>query len=209
MLNTYTVKLFKSDGEALVCTLDNKYRITMADYLVCGIEDGSEVDEEKTCFLEEASEKLACIKKAFVYLSYRSLPVRKLKSKLKLAGFSEGAIEKSIELLLKKGYLDDRALCMEYAESMKRSKLFGTSRLKKELYAKGFDTECIEEALETIADVNDGDDNEDALMQLLSKKFPSLSPDDREGRAKAVAYLYRMGYSYDDINNAISALGRD
>lgn len=208
MLDTYTVKLFKSDGEALVCAGDNKFRITMADYLLSGVCDGDAVDDESICFLEAAAEKLSCIKKAFVYLSYRSLPVRKLKSKLKLTGFSENAIEKAVELLLKKGYLDDCALCKEYAFHLKKSKLFGVSRLKKELFLKGFDAECIEETLENMAD-DDEEDAEDALKQLLAKKFPSLSSDDREGRAKAVAYLYRMGYTYDDINNAISALGRD
>lgn len=206
---TYSVKLYKADGEALVSADDNKYRITMADYLCSGVEDGAFVDETSLAFLEAAAEKLACIKKAFVYLSYRALPIRKLKTKLKTAGFGEDAIEKCIQLLLKKGYLDDYALCNDVALSLQRSKLYGFSRLKKELYAKGFDTECIDSVLDGLEDCTEEDTTQSAINALLAKKFPSLSPDDREGRAKAVSYLYRMGYSYDDINNAISALGRD
>lgn len=206
MIEAYTVTLYKSDGEALVCTDQNRFRITMADYIQSGIADGATVDEESLIFIEEAAEKLACIKKAFVYLSYRSLPIKKLKSKLKIAGFCDTAVEKTIELLLKKGYLDDDALCLEYAESLRRSKLFGAARIKKELFAKGFDAACIDQALDSVCEENC---NDDVILQLLSKKFPSLDPNDREGRAKAVAYLYRMGYTYDDINNAMSALGRD
>ncbi len=205
----YSVKLFKSDGEALVSISGEKYRITMADYTASGIVDGAAVDESSLAFLFAASEKLACIKKAFVYLSYRALPVRKLKQKLKTAGFGESAIEKAVDLLLKKGYLDDEALCAEWAKALQRQKLFGLSRLKKELYAKGFDNECIATVLEELENECDEEYKEDALKVLLEKKFPSLTAEDREGRAKAVAYLYRMGYTYDDINNAISALGRD
>lgn len=204
----YTVKLFKADGEALVSAAGEEYRITMADYMQSGIEDGAPVEDDVLAFLEAAAEKLACIKKAFVYLSYRALPVKKLKLKLKKAGFGGEAVEKAVELLLKKGYLDDESLCAEWAAFLHKSKLYGASRLKKELFAKGFDSGCISGALDSL--VSDAAYRpEEALNELILKKFPSLSPEDREARSKAVAYLYRFGYTYDEINNAISKLGRD
>lgn len=202
----YTVKLYRTEGEALVIADGEKYRITIADLNVSGVEDGAVIDTAGLLFLSEAAEKLACIKKAFVYLSYHGLSERRLRSKLKTAGFGEGAIDRCIELLVKKGYIDDLALCRETAEALRRSKLYGASRLRKELYAKGFDGDCIDAVLED--GEWDGDDVS-AITELLEKKFPHLTPDDRDGRAKAVAYLYRMGYKYDDINNAVSALGRD
>lgn len=209
MESACSVKLYKSEGEALVTVCGTDYRVTMADYLAGGFEDGAFVDDDGLAFLEAAAEKLSCIKKAFVYLSYRALSVGKLRSKLKTAGFGADAVDRTVELLLKKGYLDDRALCAEYAASLQRTKLYGASRLKKELYAKGFDADCINAALDELYADGEECGVDSAIKALLAKKFPGLSPDDREGRAKATAYLYRMGYSYDDINNAISTLGRN
>lgn len=208
-----SVKLCKADGEALVKTSGAEYRISMADFLKSGIEDGAPCGESALLFLEEAAEKLRCIKKAFVYLSYGDLPRRKLGQKLKKAGFTEREIEKTLSLLTERGYLDDAALCKARAFSLKRCKLFGPARIKKELYAKGFDKSCVDTALEALQNGGDDDgeapDNASCIKELLGRRFPSLSPEDRQGRAKAVSYLYGMGYSYDDINNVISALGRD
>ena len=206
MSGVCSVKLCRSDGEAVVTLYGEDYRVTMADYEQIGVADGEEVDEEKAALFAEAAEKLSCIKKAFVYLSYRALPRRKLEEKLKKAGFCEAAIEKTVALLIKKGYLNDGELCFEYAVALRDGKKFGASRLRKELYSKGFSKECIEEALNAAFEEYE---QEDAVLELLAKKFPSLQPDDRQGRSRAVAYLYRMGYSYDDINNAIEAFGRE
>lgn len=206
MSGCYSVKLLRSHGEAEVSADGSVFRITIADFELLGIEDGAAADEDGLSALEEAAEKLSCIKKSQVYLSYRALPARKLEQKLKKAGFSEESIEKTVELLIKKGYLNDEELCYDYAVAMRDSKRFGVSRLRKELYGKGFSRECVEDAL---AKAFEGYETEDPILELLAKKFPSLQAEDRQARAKAVAYLYRMGYSYDDINNAIEAFGRE
>lgn len=201
-----SVKLCRSDGEAVVTVHGEDYRITIADFQSLGLEDGLAVDEEGLQSLAECAEKLSCIKKALVYLSYRALPTLKLRQKLKKAGFGEDAVDKTLELLTKKGYLNDQELCADYAVALRDSKKFGASRLRKELYAKGFSGEDVDSAVE---EAFEGYDAEDAILAVLSKKFPSLQAEDRQARAKAVAYLYRMGYSYDDINNAIEVFGRE
>jgi len=206
MGGVYSVKLFRNEGEAEVEAYGQKYRITIADLEASGITEGSEADEEGAELLALAAEKLACIKKAQVYLSYRALPSRKLTEKLKKAGFGKEAIEKSVELLTRKGYVNDGELCTEYAEVMQRSKGYGGARLRKELYAKGFGRDLVEEAVEAVLEERD---TQAVITELLYKKFPSLHPEDRQARSKAVAYLYRMGYTYDEINNAIEAFGRE
>lgn len=206
MGGVYSVKLFRNEGEAEVEVYGQKYRITVADLEASGISDGDEADGERNELLEQACEKLACIKKAQVYLSYRALPKRKLWEKLKRAGFGEDAVENTVELLERKGYINDGELCAEYAEALQRSKGYGGARLRKELYAKGFERDLVEEAVEAVSAENDA---ELVITELLCKKFPSLQPEDRQARSKAAAYLYRMGYTYDEINNAIEAFGRE
>ena len=92
-----SVKLCRSEGEAVITLYGEDYRITMADYEAIGIADGESVEDEKASLLAEAAEKLSCIKKAFTYLSYRALPSFKLFQKLKTAGFSKDAVEKTID----------------------------------------------------------------------------------------------------------------
>ena len=201
-----SVKLCRSDGEAVVTACGEEYRITIADWEALGLEDGGAVDDDGLQTLSECAEKLSCIKKALVYLSYRALPSLKLRQKLKTAGFCEDAIDKTLALLVKKGYVNDEELCADYATVLRDSKQYGASRLRKELYAKGFSRECVDSAVE---EAFEDYETEEAILSVLSKKFPSLHAEDRQARAKAVAYLYRMGYSYDDINNAIEAFGRE
>lgn len=206
MTGVCSVKLCRNDGEAVVTACGEEYRITIADLEALGLEDGGAVDDEGLQTLSECAEKLSCIKKSFVYLSYRALPALKLRQKLKTAGFSEDAIDKTIRLLTKKGYLNDEELCLDYAVALRDGKKFGASRLRKELYAKGFSRECVDSAVE---EAFEDYETEEAILSVLSRKFLSLEAEDRQARAKAVAYLYRMGYSYDDINNAIEAFGRE
>jgi SOS response regulatory protein OraA/RecX len=143
-----SVKLCRSDGEAVVTACGEEYRITIADWEALGLEDGGAVDDDGVQTLSECAEKLSCIKKALVYLSYRALPSLKLRQKLKTAGFCEDAIDKTLAILVKKGYVNDEELCADYATVLRDSKKYGASRLRKELYAKGFSRECVDSAVE-------------------------------------------------------------
>lgn len=200
MAELFAVKIFAGDGEALVKGGGHDYRITLADLEASGIADGCEISEETLAFLTTAEEKLRCIKKSFTYLAYKGHSVRALAQKLKRSGFSDAAIEASVVLLEKKGYLDDYALCAEYAVAIQRQKGYGVLRIKKELYAKGFDRDCIEAAVSELEETPEG-----LVTEILKKRFPHLDPEDRQARAKATAYLAARGYDYDEINNAISA----
>ncbi len=200
MADLFEVKVFPSEGEALVIVADHKYKITMADFEASGIVDGAEISDVALSFLVEAEEKLRCIKKAFTYLSYKGYSTRALGQKLKRNGFSDTAIESSMALLEKKGYLDDYALCADYAVAIQKQKGYGVLRIKKELYAKGFDRDCIEAAVSELEETP-----EERITEILIRKFPHLNSEDRQARAKATAFLAARGYNYDEINNAISA----
>lgn len=200
MIERFAVKVSPSEGEATVKSGGSEYRITLADLEVSGITDGAEINDAALLFLSESEEKLRCIKKAFVYLSYKAHSVKAMAQKLKRCGFSEDAVEKTLFLLEKKGYLDDYALCAEYAAAIQKQKGYGVLRIKKELYAKGFNGDCIENAISGLDETPEG-----LVTEILRKKFPHLDPDDRQARAKATAYLAARGYDYEEINNAISA----
>lgn len=204
MPSVLRINIHTADGEAMVETTEGKYLISLADCKRGGFVEGAALDEEALDFLDAAAEKLACIKKAFVYLSYRGLSVRNMKTKLKKAAFGEKAIDAAVELLIDRGYLDDEALCADTAKALVAAKGFGPSRLRTELYSKGFDRDCIDAA---IAELEFNDDA--VLHELIRKKFPNYIDGNYESRQKIVGYLARMGYGYDSINNALESYGRE
>ncbi len=204
MVYVLRVNLHPADGEALVETSTDKYLVTMADFKRSGICEGAELDEESQSLLDAAAEKLSCIKKAFVYLSYRGLSVRAVKIKLKKAQFSETAINSAVELLVDRGYLNDEQLCLDTARALAGAKGFGPSRLRTELYGKGFERDDIDKALAELVF-----DDTEALHEMIRKKFPNYMEGNIDTRRKIVAYLSRMGYGYDMINNALESYGRD
>ncbi len=198
------VNLHPADGEALVETTSDKYLITMADFKRSGLCEGAEVDEDTRELLEAAGEKLGCIKKAFVYLSYRGLSVRAMRTKLKKAQFEEAAIDAAIELLVDRGYLNDEQLCLDTAKALASAKGFGPSRLRTELYGKGFEREDIDNALAELEF-----DGYETLHEMIRKKFPNYMEGNTDTRRKIVAYLSRLGYGYDMINNALESYDSD
>ncbi len=198
------INIHKTDGEALVETSCGKYLISLADFGRGGFAEGAELDEKSMDFLEAAHDKLACIKKAFVYLSYRGLSVRAMRTKLKKASFGEKSIDAAVALLCDRGYLNDEALCADTAKALASAKNFGPSRLRTELYAKGFERDCIDVVL---ADMEFNE--ETPLHELIKKKFPNYVDGNYDARRKIVAYLARMGYGYDAINNALESYGRE
>lgn len=203
-MDSFEVTLFRSDGEAAVKFGSETYRITMADYERIGVADGDEVNDDVLDLLAKAAEKLACIKKALVYLSYKAQPVKVLSRKLLRAGFSVEAVEATIDLLLQRGYINESEMCIEFARVLQRAKGYGALRIKKELYAKGFEKAYITLALESLDTVS-----VEFLEKLLLDKFPGFDPSSLKQRNAAARYLSSLGYEFDDIHNAVWALKKE
>lgn len=203
-MDSFEVTLFRSDGEAAVKFGSETYRITMADYERIGVADGDEVNDDVLDLLAKAAEKLACIKKALVYLSYKAQPVKVLSRKLLRAGFSVEAVEATIDLLLQRGYINESEMCIEFARVLQRAKGYGALRIKKELYAKGFEKAYITLALESLDTVS-----VEFLEKLLLDKFPGFDPSSLKQRNAAARYLSGLGYEFDDIHNAVWALKKE
>ncbi len=187
--------------EALVVCNGESYKITLHDLQTLDIQTGDRIDEEQHEQLYEAHQRLACIKKSFHYLSYGDMSARKLSDKLK-AFFPSDVIEDVIELLSERKYLNDRALVQRYTADFYEFRKYGPARIKDELYKRGFNYEDINQAVESLRDLGYTDN----ILYLASKKFGSDFQDNKDPkfRQKLIAYLYRMGYTYEDVKNALT-----
>lgn len=182
------------------CSGEN-YLITQADYLSLSINEGDFLSEEQVDTLEHAAIKLACIKSAFSMLSYNDMSSGKLKRKL-AQKFDKDIASVVTEMLVERGYLNDEALALRYAESFYSSKKWGPARIKNELYARGFGASDINNAIEQF----EGYDHSENIRSLLESKYSKKQLADRDTLRKAAAYLYRQGYESSDIYDNINLI---
>lgn len=100
--------------------------------------------------------------------------------------FTKDDIEKVIEQLIAKNYLDDRKFTEWYIENRFTAKGISSLRLHQELYKKGIDKNIIDELLE-----NSPRDEAAEIQKVIQKKG------DKMDARKLLNYLIRHGFSID------------
>ncbi len=186
--------------EAQITCAGSVFIITQADFEQLGINEGDCLDEDGYSQLCEAENRLACIKKAFVHLSYGDMSAKKLSEKLKKR-FDDETITDVVELLRERNYLNDTLLAAKYAESFHEAKLWGPIRIKSDLYKRGFSKEDIGLACEFL----EGADHRDNIKRIITAKYGEEPGEIISQKQKVCAYLYRMGYAYGDITDVIDS----
>ncbi len=96
------------------------------------------------------------------------------------------------------GCIDDRRYARYLAEKLCTVKKYGYFKAREEMRLKGLSRDIIEEAL---ADYSEG--SSERLLELIDKKYARYLTDEK-GVKKVKAALARLGYSFADINAAIS-----
>ncbi len=187
--------------EAFVYCAGHRFRITLVDQASIGIEQGSDLSEEAYILLQQAEERLACIQKAFSFLSYGDLSKRRLTEKLRRS-FPKELSEETADLMEERGYLNDVELAKRYAQSYYDLRSYGPMRIKQELYGKGFSAETIEQVLEAYLSL----DHSEKIKELLEQKFPSADLTKTEIRRKASAWLNRYGYDWQSVSAVFDTL---
>ena len=101
--------------------------------------------------------------------------------------FEKTDIEKVIEQLLEKGYLNDRKFAEWFIENRFIKKGVSALRLRGELTKKGIDKNLIDELLE-----NSPRDEAEEIKKVIQKRGPKTAD-----QQKLLAYLARHGFSLD------------
>ncbi len=196
------------DKNRVNISVDGKYRFSLDAYqlLDLGIKIGKEYDEADLVALEQESKfgKLYgraleyCLSRPHSarevrdYLYRKTRPTRDKKGELR-AGVSSEITSRVYERLVEKKYIDDNKFAHYWVENRSLTKGVSRRRLSAELRAKGIASSIIENEL-SLTDRNDGIE----IQKIISKKR-SHYPDDN----KLIAYLVRLGFSYDDIKNTL------
>ena len=128
------------------------------------------------------------------YVKSRRTGERKLRE-----GVSSNVTDRVYERLVEKGYIDDEHFAKYWAENRSLSKGASRRKLTSELRAKGVDQTIIDQALSS----SERDDKEELLKIIVKKR--ARYPEEQ----KFKQYLLRQGFSYDDINDALTDLAQD
>ena len=193
-------RILRDEGsnEAVVICGAGTFRITVHDLDVIDIEEGSQIDEDIITSLQEGSQRLSCIKKAFDFLSYGDLSERQLRDKL-CRKFDKNLSEDVAALFVERGYVNDERLAERYAETFYEFKNMGIGKIKNELYRRGISREHIENAIAKYED----EDQAERIVEFINKKYDVEKMADEKYRRKVYAGAIRAGFSSSDVADVI------
>ncbi len=161
---------------------------------------GRELDEEQLSRLKYLSERDRARAKGLELISRRMLSVKELEQKLVQKGISEEAAHDCALWLDENRFLDDES----YASALARhysAKGYGAGRLKHELSRRGVERELWDEAIEQMPE------NTDKIDRFIAARLKDSS--DREQINKVSAALFRRGFSWEEIRQALRRFDAD
>ena len=161
---------------------------------------GRELDEEQLSRLKYLSDRDRARAKGLELISRRMLSVKELEQKLVQKGISEEAAHDCALWLEENRFLDDEA----YASALARhysAKGYGAGRLRHELSRRGVERELWDEAIEQMPE------NTDKIDRFIAARLKDSS--DREQINKVSAALFRRGFSWEEIRQALRRFDAD
>jgi len=195
MISVLNVDIDNETREVTLNLSGSVYHIMLSDYKALSIDAGDTVEQDVFDSIVYYDQKLLCVKQAFKLMSYADYSSGRLSLKLK-RNFDKRVVQETIAILAEHEYLRDADLCADYARNNYEIKKHGPIRIKQDLYNLGFPSDVISQ---TVAEYESMDHSEN-LREILETKFASRDPQNAQ---KAFAALYRLGYPYDDIREAV------
>lgn len=156
---------------------------------------GKELDNERLEEFRLLSHRSLAREKALEYLSKRPMSRVELKKKLLEKGEDEETADYCVSWLVDNGLINDAS----YAAALSRhyaAKGLGSGRIKTELSKRGISRELWDEVVEAAPD------NSEKINKFISSRLKD--PNDRAQVAKVSQALYRRGFSWDEIREALA-----
>ena len=146
-----------------------------------------------------AAQVWTATKKGVVLLGYGAASPRGMKTKLIAKGFDKAVAEDAAGELVAMGLIRPFDDASDLARRC-TSRLWGKKRIISELYAKGFSSDAVSAAMNSLE--NAEVDFVKNCRDLIKKRYGEL-PSDITGKKKLFAALCRYGYSSAEIKQAI------
>jgi regulatory protein len=134
-------------------------------------------------------------------LSRRGWTRRDLRARLRRRGAPAEVAEAVVADLEARGYVDDRAFALGWAESRARGRALGSRRLRQELTARGVARPLVDAA---VREAFAADDEETRAREAAARRLPLLrrATPERAGR-RLQAWLLRRGFPGDIVRRVV------
>lgn len=155
---------------------------------------GRELDEQDIEQLKQASVRALTLEKALEMLSRRALSRAELVKKLADKGVDEDTAEYCGTWLVEHSLIDEES----YAAAVARhyaGKGYGAGRVRAELSRRGIARDLWDGALDAMPQ------NDDKIDKFISSRLHN--PEDRDEVRKLSQALFRRGFSWDEIREAL------
>ncbi|MBR6397073.1 MAG: RecX family transcriptional regulator [Lachnospiraceae bacterium] len=198
-------KITKSGKQYFEVLLSSGYKLNMysSELRKFGVKEGCELTDERFFEIKHTCVTVRARKKVLSLLEMCDRPEGELRSKLRLKGYDEEAIDDAIEYAKKFGYIDDTRYAKNYISfnlglKNKTKIIYGLTAkgIKKDLALKLYE-EAVEET----------DREEDPEMEALLKEIRKKTRGGEltyEEKTKLSASLYRKGFSLTLIKKALN-----
>ncbi len=134
---------------------------------------------------------------ALYYITFKDRTEKEIQDKLKEKGYSCSDIDEAVFKLKEYGYINEENYAFSYIKSNIHKK--GYRRISSELSARGLDKAIIEEQLDML-DFSE----EDTIYNILDIRFSNCDLTDDKQLRRIYSFFARRGFSYGNINNALS-----
>lgn len=208
-VSTYSIKSVSESPAGisvsiLIGTADN---FEVAEYLISRefwywgrLQNGSDISEEEYLGMDRSASLSRAIARMKGILSYSGVSRRTLIQKLKGYDFSEEICVCAADYAVDHGMVREDVQVEHAIDTYLHRKYWGRRRITAELSAKGYPREVIDNALAQIPE----EDFMRALHVILVKKYGEIPADPQE-KQKMILSLLRMGYSGNEIKDALAS----
>lgn len=141
--------------------------------------------------------KTSCFDQSARYLSLRDHSVYELTKKLETKEYTADEISKTLDRLLKGGYLDDSGYSVRYAASRVNRVRLGPKRVAIDLRRKGFSAVDMENALKEVYGGSDDEHNVAKLAAIKKVRSFKVGMEQDLMKQKLYDHLVRRGFSPD------------
>jgi len=191
----------KNDPQRINVYIDYQFAFSISRFVGAWLKKGEQLDENRIQLLLDKDLYEKALQKALHFIAFQPRSEKEMRAKLAKYGFEEGVIERVLNELIEKRYLDYARFARDWVESRSQSKPRSRRFYLYELKNKGISETAIQQAIETAP--------EDAeLAYALGVKYLNRfsNLDDAEFAKKMQGVLARRAFSYDVIKETINQL---
>lgn len=185
--------------------IDNKFCVGLSerDLLELGIRKDQEIDKKDLKNIKDRSDESKVKERAIRLLSIRPQSIEEIKKKLKIKGYDDTLIKRTVSYLKREGYLNDKKFTKAWIYNRKNFNSMGKRRLFMELKVKKVSEDIVKKELNKISE-----NTEIKEAYIIAERRIKIYKENNKHKIKEKisSFLLRRGYGWDVINKVLVKL---